>query len=160
MTLEQLAYLGEVIAAIAVIASLVYVARELRQNTNAMRVNNADNFVDFNFRLNTPIATDREFAEVWVKGWSDFASLDAVDQQRVVIYDFQAIAGWHNYFNLRQQALISDAQWTELTGTFESFGQRQAAREAWRTFKDIYQEPFQGFMAQFFESDRGATDSQ
>ena len=77
-----------------------------------------------------------------------------------MIYDFQAIAGWHNYFNLRQQALISDAQWTELIGTFERFGERQAAREAWRTFKDIYQESFQGFMAQFFESARGATDSQ
>ena len=30
MTLEQYAYLGEIIAAIAVIASLIYVAGELR----------------------------------------------------------------------------------------------------------------------------------
>ena len=160
MTLEQWAYLAEITASIAVIASLVYVARELHQNTNAMRVNNADNFVDFNFRLNTPIATDREFAEVWTKGWSDFASLDAVDKRRLVIYDFQAIAGWHNYFNLKQQALISDSQWTELTGTLRIFGERQAAREAWKTFKGVYGQPFQDFMAQYLESNAAAADAQ
>ena len=38
MTLEHYAYLGEIVAALAVIASLVYVARELRQNTNQTRI--------------------------------------------------------------------------------------------------------------------------
>lgn len=35
MTLEQLAYLAEIIGVILIIASLVYVARQLRQNTDA-----------------------------------------------------------------------------------------------------------------------------
>ena len=37
MTLQDLANLGEVIGAIAVIASLIYLAFEIRQNTRAMR---------------------------------------------------------------------------------------------------------------------------
>jgi len=37
MTLQDLANLGEVIGAIAVIASLIYLAFEIRQNTQAMR---------------------------------------------------------------------------------------------------------------------------
>ncbi len=37
MTLEQLAYLGEIVAAVAVVASLIYVARQLSQNTEMMR---------------------------------------------------------------------------------------------------------------------------
>ncbi len=37
MTLEQFAYLGEIIAAVAVIASLIYVARQLGQNTAAIK---------------------------------------------------------------------------------------------------------------------------
>ena len=35
MTLEQYAYLAEIVGVILIIASLVYVARQLRQNTNA-----------------------------------------------------------------------------------------------------------------------------
>ncbi len=38
MTLETYAYLGEIIAAVAVIASLIYVARQLGQTTAMMRV--------------------------------------------------------------------------------------------------------------------------
>jgi hypothetical protein len=41
MTLEQIAFIGEIIASIAVIASLVYVARRVGQNTAMMRVNAA-----------------------------------------------------------------------------------------------------------------------
>ena len=159
MALEQYAYLADIIAAIAVIASLIYLARELRQNTNAIRVSSSDNFVEFNFKLNSAVAMNREFAELWMKGMSDFDSLDAVEKQRLVMFDFQAIAGWHNWFNQRQEKLISDAHWIELTGTFEIFGQRQAIREAWKMFKHIYKEPYQEFMAQYLESDLVTTDA-
>lgn len=158
MTLEQWAYVGQITAAIAVIASLIYVARQLKQNTNAMIVSNADNFVNFNFQLNTPFALDREFAELWVQAGSDFASLDEVDRQRLIIWEFQAIAAWSNWFNLRQKRLISDAQWSELENTFELFGERQSVREAWKLFKRGYTPEYQRFMARYFEPDTGATD--
>jgi hypothetical protein len=40
MTLEQYAYLAEIIGVVLVIASLAYVALQLRQNTAAMRASN------------------------------------------------------------------------------------------------------------------------
>lgn len=151
MILEQWAYIGQILASIAVIASLIYVARQLRQNTNAMIVSNADNFVNFNFQLNTPFALNREFAELWVKAGSNFGDLDEVDRQRLIIWEFQAIAAWSNWFNLRQQGLISDAQWSELESTFEQFGQRQSVREAWKVFKAGYTEDYRSYMARYFE---------
>lgn len=151
MTLEQWAYLGDITAAIAVIASLIYVARQLKQNTNAMIVNNAHNFVEFNNRLNTPMATNREFAEVWVKAGSEFDGLDTVDKQRLMVWEFQAIAAWSNFFNLRQNGLISDDQWSELVSTFKLFGHRQSVREAWKMFKLGYSQEFQKLMAPYLE---------
>jgi hypothetical protein len=38
MTLSELGGLGELVGAIAVLASLIYVARQIRQNTNATRL--------------------------------------------------------------------------------------------------------------------------
>jgi len=160
MTLEQYAYFADIIASVAVIGSLLYVAREVRQNTNAMRVSNADNYTDFYFKLCTPVATDREFAELWVKGQVEFDSLDSVDKQRLIIWEFQALGGWSKYFNLRQQALITDAQWKELSGTFAHFGQRQAVREAWRIFRDIFDQPYRDFMATYLESSPPALDAK
>ena len=135
MNLAQWASLGDIAAAMAVIVSLVYVARQLKQNTNAMIVNNADNFVDMNARMIVPVAADRAFSELWVKAASDFESLDAIDRQRMIIWEFQAITAFSNWFNLREQGLISDIQWSELESTFTAFGQRQSMRETWKIFK-------------------------
>lgn len=41
MGLEQVYYVGELIAATAVVASLLYIARQARQNTAMMQVNAA-----------------------------------------------------------------------------------------------------------------------
>ena len=152
MTLEQYAQIGEVVASIAVIASLLYVARQMQQNTDMMRVSTAQHFVDFNMRLCGPIAADRELAELWVKGESEFDTLDAVDRRRIVLFEWQAITGWYNYYNLYQQKLLSEAKWIEVSSVFEIIGRRQSVREAWEAFKIGYDKPFQDFMAQYLES--------
>jgi hypothetical protein len=151
MTLGQVADLAGIVASAAVVASLLYVARQLRQNTDAIRVSNADNYTDFYFKLNTPVATDRQFADLWAKGESQFDTLDPVDKQRLVVWEFQALAGWSKYFQLRQRSLITDAQWEEIVGTLGYFGQRQSMREAWRMFRGIYSPGYRQFMAKYFE---------
>jgi hypothetical protein len=153
MTLEQFAQFGEIIAAIAVIASLIYVAQQLHQNTDMMRVGNAQHFVDFNISLVGPVVANRELADLWIKGASDFETLDPIDKQRIVMLEWQAIAGWHNFFNLRQKHLTSDEQWHEVVWVFENIGQRQSVREAWKIFSGGYGKSFQEFMAQYLESD-------
>ncbi len=153
MTLEQYAYLGEIIAAIAVIASLIYIAQQLRQNTDMMRVSNSHNFVDSNMRLCTAVVTDYNLAKLWVKAGSELDDLDATDRQRIVLFEWQAIMAWHNYFNLRQQNLVSDSQWHELTWIVANLGRRQSVQEAWRTYKGGYNKQFQEYMAQYLEPD-------
>ena len=64
MTLQQFAYLGEIIAAIAVVASLIYVARQLGQNTAMMQVNAVQAWIELNFQLAGPIAAHRELQSV------------------------------------------------------------------------------------------------
>ena len=64
MTLEQYAYFGEIIAAVAVVASLIYVARQLGQNTAMMRVNAARERVQRDTELSSAISGSQEFAEL------------------------------------------------------------------------------------------------
>jgi hypothetical protein len=87
VTLEQYAQIGEIIAAIAVIASLLYVAQQLHQNADMMHVGNAQHFVDFNISLVGPIVANRELADLWIKGGSDFESLDPIDKQRIIMLE-------------------------------------------------------------------------
>ena len=64
MTLEQVAFMGEIIASIAVIASLVYVARRVGQNTAMMRVNAASERLQREFDIASPMIQSRDIVEI------------------------------------------------------------------------------------------------
>ena len=146
MTFEQYAWLGEIIAAIAVIASLFYVARQLGQNTAMMRVSAASERMERDYELVLPVLENREFAEVWMKGGENFDDLDDVDQQRLLFFERRAIILWHHIYQLRQQGLCPDANWQEQVWVIQSIGRRQAVRVAWNMYKGAFEAPFQEFV--------------
>ncbi len=75
MTLEQYAYLGEIFAALGVVASLIYVARQLGQNTAMTRVAAASEFLERDYEIVGPIIQSPELAEIWIKGETEFSTL-------------------------------------------------------------------------------------
>ena len=153
MTLEQYAYLAEIIGVILVIASLIYVARQLRQNTEAVLSESANNLVQLTLHMGGEVATDREVAEYWVKGADNFDALDDVDKQRAIMFEYRAIQAWSHFFRLRQKGVMPDAQWDELVWFIKNFGgRRQDVREAWKVFKGGYPEAFRAFLRPYLES--------
>lgn len=148
MTLEQYAYLAQIIGAGLVVASLVYVARQLRQNTQAMRQNAAGYYLNLQDRLCGEVANNRDLAECWHKGASEFASLDEVDRQRIILFEQRAIAAWNQLFQLRQDGLVPDSQWQELIWSVKYFGSRQSAKACWNVSKGSFGDSFQDFVSE------------
>jgi hypothetical protein len=148
MTLEQLAYLSQIIGAGLVVASLVYVGRQLHQNTQTMRQNAAAYYLNLQDRLCGEVANNRDLAECWHKGASDFESLDEVDRQRAILFEQRAIAGWNQLFLLRQEGLVPDSQWRELIWSVKHFGSRQSAQISWNVSKGSFGKPFQDFISE------------
>ena len=89
MTLEQYAALAEIIGLILVVSTLIYVARQLSQNTTVMRMTAASERMKRDFEIAIPVIENREFAEIWLKGRQDFADLDDLDQQRLLLFERQ-----------------------------------------------------------------------
>ena len=155
MTLEQYAYLGEIFAALSVVASLIYVARQLAQNTAMMRVAASSEGVERDSEIVAPIIQSQELAEVWMKGETEFSSLAPADQTRLMFFERRAIVLWHHRFQLHRQHLVPDASWHEQVWIIQNIGRRQAVREAWRAFRGAYDPAFQEFMdRQFTIADR------
>ena len=157
MTVEQFANFAEIIGVILVIASLVYVAQQLRQNTAMMRVGASNERVKRDFDIVANLLDSRDLAEVWVNGGTQFDALDEVDQQRAIFFEYRAIVLWHHVFELRQQKLTSDADWHWNEWVIQNIGRRQAVREAWQVFKNSYAKPFQDYIDRQFAIADSAT---
>ena len=131
---------------ILVIVSLIYVAKQLRQNTDILRVNGASEWLQRDYEIVEPIIDNREFAEIWLKGDQEFDTLDNVDKNRLIMFERRALGAWYHEFNMHAQKLSAGYRWREVEWLVQNLGRRQAIREAWRAFKGAYDEPFQEFM--------------
>lgn len=149
MTLQDIGSIGELIAAIATVITLVYLAIQIRHGTEVVRNTQSQEFVRWRVDLLAPAITDREMTALWIKGGDHFDELDPVDQRRLVFFEWRAISGWSHYYHMRERGLIEDHHWSELMFLFERIGARQAMRAAWQENRGAYSEGFRTFIDQY-----------
>ena len=72
MSLEQLSLLSQVISAIAVVASLIFVGIQLRHSTRAARASASQAHSALYYAINASIIDNGELAEIWRECLVDF----------------------------------------------------------------------------------------
>lgn len=83
MTLAALSDIAQVIGAIAVVASLIFVGVQLRQNTMQMRRGEANSAMEQGSSIRQTILASRDIAELITDGVTDARPLDAADAVRL-----------------------------------------------------------------------------
>ena len=151
MTLQDIGSIGELVAAIATVITLVYLAVQIRQGTQVARSTQSLEFVQWRVELLAPTITDRELMALWIEGGDRFDQLDPVDQRRLIFFEWRAISGWSHYFHMHEKGLIEEHQWAELTFLFERIGSRQAMRAAWRENRGAFPEKFRTFIDRYLQ---------
>lgn len=149
-TSQLLGNLGEFVGAIAVVVTLIYLATQIRQNTNALRMTAASERLERDYEIVLPLIESRSFAEIWLKGGDELSDLDAVDRQRLFFFERRAITLWNHIYQLRTQGLLPDHSWQEQSWIMQNIGRRQSVREAWQMYKGGYEAPFQHYLDEQF----------
>jgi hypothetical protein len=72
MNLNDLANLGQIIGAVAVVVSLIYVAYQIRQNTNAVRAATAQSVHEHFASWYHLLASDESLSQVVIDGLKDY----------------------------------------------------------------------------------------
>lgn len=109
MTLEQISLLSQTIAAVAVIASLVYAALQFRMYANAARETRFVSAMAAVQGFNRMIAADADCARIYRDGLDDLTKLSPVDRWRfgammqLIVENIQAVeeleeVGGHQFY--------------------------------------------------------------
>jgi hypothetical protein len=83
MSFEKLSYLAQMVASVGVIASLIFVALQIRQNTGALQRNEHNSTMAQWTVIRMAIAKHRDIAELMTAGLHGESALDAADQLRL-----------------------------------------------------------------------------
>ena len=98
MTLNDLANLGQINGALAVVISLFYVAHQIRQNTNAVRSATAQTVHEHFAKWYHLMASDAELSRIAANGLRDYASLSEQEKVRFVATFMSFISYSQNAF--------------------------------------------------------------
>jgi hypothetical protein len=83
MSFEQISYLAQIVASAGVVASLIFVALQIRQNTGALERNEHNSTMAQWTVIRMAIAKHRDVAELMTAGLHGERALDAADQLRL-----------------------------------------------------------------------------
>jgi hypothetical protein len=111
MTLDNLAALAEVIGAIAVVVSLVYVGYQVKQNTSAIRTQVHETIVGHVLEAEGSLLHNADLAKIVVKATSVSESLTPDEQLRADTYFTHEFVNWESAFLHHKNGFVEDEMW-------------------------------------------------
>lgn len=103
MTIQDLGSIGELVAAMATVATLIYLAVQIRHNTQATRSSSFHAISDSMNHVNVAVAQTPELARIWVAGSADRASLSQEERHQ---YDLVLLSYFHVFETVHYQARV------------------------------------------------------
>lgn len=140
--LKELAQVAEVIAALAVVVSLVYVGREVQSNTAAVRGAAMQAIATTDADALLTIAADSALSEIVRIGYEDPSRLSEADAFRFTLFMRQFWLSFQNVFQQSELDLIDPSVWESYVSVICGMWTRAGVRDEWPQHRPILDPEF------------------
>lgn len=130
MNWEAIGATGEVVGAVAVVVTLLYVARQIHQANAQTQTRARYSFIQAYGIMNTAISNNKDVASVFRRG---FAGEDLDEDERLQFFALlgQFLNTWSVLFDLHREGLLPDNQWTMVRKDIITMMNEPGARAFW-----------------------------
>ncbi len=135
MNIMELGAIGELVGGVAVIATLIYLALQVRQsNTQAkMSVVQASRaLATENIRA---VSEDPAVTELYLRGLAERDALSATDRIRFDMFMIRLFRSWESQFYENRDGFMSDDMWESYGRTFERLMRQPGSASSWNSQK-------------------------
>ena len=145
LTLEQAYYIAEIIGVLSIVMSLVYVARQIRQNTIAIRSDTAQSVHDAWGDVYGRISESSELSHIMMKGNPGIDELSESEQAQYMSFWMHTMLTWQNAYYQFKTGTLEDRLWHTMEKTMlNALLSCPGMREFWKArellFDDDYRE--------------------
>ena len=150
-TLQDLGNLGEFLGAMGVIVSLVYLAKQMQQNTTSVRAASFNSMVQNSLRLLEHAFIDSEFASFLHKAEADPAALSPEEKVR---WDAYMTAVYRHFGNLVYQHRVGALD-QEMWKAYERTLKKRLREPSWGAWFQEHKEIFSKSLVEHVERIEG-----
>ena len=132
MTIQDLGSIGELVGAIATVATLAYLAVQIRHNTRASRISSLQATLDGG-RNHTiqPLITTPGHAELFSRGLTSLDSLEPADRVRFTWFVLEAVLQMQNVMQQYDEAILDDSNYEAWLAYTASILRTPGGAEVW-----------------------------
>ena len=130
MNWDALGAIGELVGAVAVVVTLIYVARQIHQVNAQSQASARYSFIEAYSDMNTSISNNRELASVFRRG---FAGEELDEDERMQFFTLvgQFLNTWSVLFDLHREGLLPENQWVMVRKDIISLFSEPGGRAFW-----------------------------
>ena len=140
--LEALGNLGDFVGGIAVIATLVYLAMQVRQNTQLLRANALSASSAVNVSFNHLLGSNPAAARVFQVGIESFASLSEEDQRQFLNLLRGLVTSYEHMFQQYERGMFDEDVWHHRRGSLRRMLSLPHLEVWWEHRKDAFDSSF------------------
>ncbi len=157
MTLEDLGNIGEFVGAIGVIASLVYLAVQIRRNSNSVRASTFQEAVRDVAVLSDLLATDADLARIWSNGLRDFDALEREERVRFAAYMLGMFRRLENVLYQTRHGGLDPAYWEGQLSAMQGTLSQPGVAAWWVRSQGLFSPSFREYVERELTSGPGHT---
>jgi hypothetical protein len=145
MSLEHASFLAQIISAVVVVASLVFVGLQLRQNTKAVRASTSQAHSAMYHDIIASLIDNGEFAQIWRKGLADLANLSADEQVRFVAFASTLFRFYESSHVQWLRGQLDKEHWHTIVQQAATLSGQTGIKGWWKLRKSWHSEAFQAW---------------
>jgi len=146
VTFEQLGGLGEFIGALAVLSSLIYVARQIRESSRATRLAAMQSSMLAAQNVMALQVQDRDLARVIRVGMTDPDELTEDEFSQFRMWLFLVLRVHEDMFVQHKAGVIDDETWLARAVTARAMFATPGTRRVWEASSNAYRADFRAWM--------------
>jgi len=146
MTLNELGNIGELIGSIGVIVSLIYLAVEIRRNTDTERTSTYQSVVSDFGSLNRTMSADAELSYLYVEAMDNFGDLDSHQKARISQLFFVTFHYFENMYYQYRKGYLEEDVWRGWKRLMLTYYASPGFQTWWSVRRVVYSESFGEFL--------------
>ena len=158
LTLEQAYYIAQMVAAVILVLSVVYLALQVHQNTHAIRLSNFQAVSASWANIMGTLTNNEEVANIYRRGMVTFDTLNEIEQFRFRSLGMQILRTFNENFEQQHEGAVRRARWEGSQRAHLDIMQTPGMQTVWSSRKHWFPDDFQVYMDNIIE--RSATEAK
>ena len=141
-TLEQVAYLAEIIGVILVIVSLIYLSSQVKQNTHQLKIQGLKEAITEFVNAFANLSENSQTTNILRKGLNNYDDLPK-DEQGIFLYKIQYLcSGFNQVLMLHKTGYLIESEFIAMSNTMKGIMSCPGSRQCWNQLKSYPPGPF------------------